>query len=241
MDTPSPETPPPNNSKPEDFVPTPFRMDYTLDRLLKKGFKPKVVLDVGAAKGYWSEIATYFFLDARFYLIDPLPQNEPRLKELCAKIPRVKYHLCAVGDKPGQMQINLTPDLDGSSLLSFGVPPSADAPMVPVVTIDSLLEQGLIEPPQMVKMDIQGYELIALNGGQKLFATAEVFILEVSLREFLPGMPVVHEVVDYMARRGYWIYDVAGYLHRPIDDNLGQLDLAFVKASSQILSSKRWA
>ena len=138
--------------------------------------------------------------------------------------------------------MSIASDLDGSSLFSFNVNGTTDAPerIVQVRTIDSLLATGKIAAPQLVKIDVQGYELKVLNGGTKLFETTEVFILEVSLFEFLPGMPIVHQVVDYMVRRHYVLYDVAGYLRRPYQSDLGQLDLVFVRQDSPLYASKRW-
>jgi len=219
-----------------------FSMEATLRHLVAKEFRPRVILDIGAAKGYWSEFAHYFYPDAAFYLIDPLVESEPRLQHLCATKQNFSYLLCAAGEAEGQLPMSIASDLDGSSLFSFNVNGTTDAPerIVQVRTIDSLLATGKIAAPQLVKIDVQGYELKVLNGGTKLFETTEVFILEVSLFEFLPGMPIVHQVVDYMVRRHYVLYDVAGYLRRPYQSDLGQLDLVFVRQDSPLYASKRW-
>lgn len=227
---------------PGAVTPEAFTMEATLRHLVAKEFRPRVILDVGAAKGYWSEFAHYFYPDAAFYLIDPLVESEPRLQKLCAAKPRFSYVLCAAGEAEGELSMSIAGDLDGSSLFSFNVDGATRTPerMVPVRTIDSLLAEGKIAPPQLVKIDVQGYELKVLNGGAKLFETTEVFILEVSLFEFLPGMPVVHQVVDYMIRRHYVLFDIAGYLRRPYQADLGQLDLVFVRQDSPLCTSKRW-
>jgi len=232
-------TGPPAFQKPLEV--NPFKMESALDHLVKKGFFPQVVLDVGAAKGYWSEVATFFFPKAQFYLLEPLKPNETRLRELCGQHPNLKYLMCAAGEMAGEKVMNVTPDLDGSSLLSFQRERKPQDAVVKIVTIDSLLENGAIQPPQFVKMDVQGYELKVLQGGQKLFDSAEVFIMEVSLYEFMPGCPLLHEVVNYMAERGYVVFDVAGFLKRPYQDDLAQVDLVFVKKNSALVNSKQWA
>ncbi len=222
-------------------VPVPFQMEPLLQHLVDKKFSPQVVLDVGAAKGYWSELASYFFPAARFYLLEPLKPNQVRLKELSEKKPAIKYLHCAAGDKAGEQVINVTTDLDGSSLLSFNRERQPQDEVVKIVTIDSLLAEKKIEPPQLVKMDVQGYELRALEGGKRLFDTAEVFIMEVSLFEFMPGCPLLHEVVDYMARRNFVVFDIAGFLRRPYENDLGQVDLVFVKKTNPMVASNRWS
>jgi hypothetical protein len=42
---------------------------------------------------------------------------------------------------------------------------------------------------------------------QDLFGNVEVFILEVSLFEFIEGQPLFDEVVAFMKDRGYVVYD----------------------------------
>ncbi len=218
-----------------------FTMESTLSHLAKRGINPKVVLDVGAFKGYWSESAQYFFPKADFYMIDPLKVNEARLQELCQKDSSCfHYTLCAVGETEGELLMNVTDDVAGSSLLSFNRDPLPQDEVVKIRTLDNLLAEGIIKSPQLVKMDVQGYELKALDGGQKLFETTDIFILEVSLFEFMPGHPLVHEVIDYMMKKGYYLYDIAGHLRRPFENDLGQLDLVFAKNTCLLRSSNRW-
>jgi FkbM family methyltransferase len=195
---------------------------------------------VGAAKGYWSEFTAYFFPDATFYMIDPLPESQPSLQRLSDLRPAFHPLFCAVGDVAGELPIHVADNLDGSSLLSFGPEHNTPTRLVPVHRIDDLLADGKIAPPQLVKLDVQGYELKVLAGGQRLFDTAEVFILETSLYEFSAGIPLVHEVIDYMQQRQFLLYDIAGHLRRPYQNDLGQMDLVFVRQNVGLRASNQW-
>ena len=57
---------------------------------------------------------------------------------------------------------------------------------------------------------------------------------------FMPGCPRVHEIIQFMADRGYYLFDLAGSLRRPFEDDLGQLDLVMVSARSPLIASSRW-
>jgi FkbM family methyltransferase len=238
----APLSPPQHRTNPVT-PPEPLEVDpmtEALGHLRSKGFEPRVVLDIGAAKGYWSEIAQYrFFPDADYYMIDPLKQSEEHLSELAGRSPRFHYLLMAIGKEPGTLTINVGNDPDASSLLSFGGSPAQQQEVV-VETINRLIEQGKVPPPQMVKIDVQGFEMEVLEGGQKMFDTAEVFIIEVNLFEFMPGMPLVDRIVTYMADKGYRVFDIAGTLRRPYQDDLAQMDLVFVKNDSVLVSSNQW-
>ena len=190
-------------------------------------------------RGYWSVIASQHWPKAQFFMIDPLRQSEPALQKICAD-PRFHYQLVAVGSKPGELAMNVTPDPDGSSLLEFENSDPTGRQMVPVDTLDRLLAAGKIEPPQLVKLDVQGYELQALEGGSKLFESAEVFIIESNLFEFMPGCPRIHQLVQFMADRGFYTFDFAGFLRRPFENDLGQVDIVFVRQNSLMTASNRW-
>lgn len=232
---------PPPELVTQPHPPLGFSMELTLQHLFQKGFQPEIVLDLGAAKGYWSEYAQSFFPKATFYMVDPLQESEAHLKQLCESSDRFHYLLCAVGDRTDKLLMNVTTDLDGSSLLSFNRPPEPQDRVVDICRVDDLLAEGKLKPPQLVKMDLQGYELKALEGGKRLFETAEVFILETSLFEFMPDQPLVHEVVAYMAERNYVVFDIAGHLRRPYENDLGQVDFVFVKRDSPLRASNRWS
>jgi len=213
-------------------------MADALAHLVRKNFRPQVVLDIGAAKGYWTRSASACWNSAEFFMIDPLTESEPSLKRICAD-KRFNYLLTAVGPTPGQRLMNITPDLDGSSLLEF--PNPSLRRLVPVETVDRLLASGQLKPPQLVKIDVQGFELAVLEGGQKLFESAEVFIIEASLFQFMPDCPRVHDVISYMAKNGYQMFDIAGILRRPLDNDLGQIDIVFVKNDSPMIASNLWS
>jgi hypothetical protein len=43
----------------------------------------------------------------------------------------------------------------------------------------------------------------------------------------LSGRPMLHEVVPFMVERGYFVYDVAGFIRRPYDGAVALMDLCF--------------
>lgn len=215
-------------------------MMRALRHLDEKSFQPRVVLDIGAGKGYWSILAGGYFKEAKFYLLEPLTENEPDLRRLSAQDPRQHYILTAVGEEPGDRTIHVASDPDSSTMLLF--PGDDDGRLRPlsVTTVDRLLEEGRIERPDLVKIDVQGMELQVLRGSRKLFDHTEVFIIEVNLFVFMPGCPRVHEIIQFMADRGYYLFDLAGSLRRPFEDDLGQFDLVMVSARSPLIASSRW-
>jgi len=136
--------------------------------------------------------------------------------------------------------MNITKDFDGSSLLPFPAPDPKRQRQIQVQRIDDLLAEGKLKAPDLVKLDVQGFELNVMDGGQRMFETAEVFIIEVSVFRFMENCPRVDEVVRYMADRKFIFFDIAGMLRRPFENDMGQMDIVFVSEKSPLVGSNRW-
>ncbi len=207
-------------------------MQLFLEDLRERGFVPQSILDVGANRGNWSRMVKSVFPAANCFLIEPQVEMKPFLDSFCQDFPGSQWFLAGAGAVPGELTLNVSDNLDGASFL---IPQTDELKhtlkerTVQVVTIDSLIEQKKIPIPQLVKLDIQGFEIEALRGGMKIFDHVELFIVEVSLFEFKDKMPIFHEVISFMEERDYLVYNFAGFLQRPYDGALGQVDVCFAK------------
>jgi hypothetical protein len=95
-------------------------------------------------------------------------------------------------------------------------------------------------PPDLIKIDVQGFELEVLQGCQSCFGFTELFIIEVSFFKTHPERPVFLDVANFMDGKGYVVYDFADLKHRPFDGALGQADVCFVKRDGVFTRHKRW-
>lgn len=221
------------------------RMDTLLEDLKFRGLNCQSVLDVGANNAQWSRMAKEIFPSALFYLIEPQVEMQNYLNVFCEENQGSKYFLSGAGMSKGVLTLTVWDDLAGSSFLPMSEDKLLKAGKqreIEIITIDDLLSNSDITPPDLIKIDVQGFELEVLKGASKTFGNTEVYILEVSLFSFddVPGMPVFSDIVNFMLERNYTIYDFAGFLRRPYDGALGQSDLCFVKKDGFLRKSDSW-
>ena len=218
-----------------------FSIADCLNRLKSRGFYPNSVLDIGAAYGEWSLMCSKIFPNADYLLVEPLEEYKISLQNKIKKIEKSQFVLTAVGSFTGKTKIYVQDDLVGSSILR-----DADLRFpgiertIPLITVDDLINEAGFNIPELVKIDVQNYELEVLKGTSKLLGATEVFIIETSMFRFLEESPLIHEVIEYMTTHAYLIDDIAGYIYRPSDGALGQLDIAFVKSESSLRKSNLW-
>lgn len=220
-------------------------MVTVLEDLRLRGLECKSILDVGANSSSWSRLVKKIFHDAHFYLIEPQIEMEDKLIAFTTEFSNSAYFLNGVGAKNEILTLTIWDDLAGSSVL-----PKEDEKLlkngkqrkIEIVTIDDLIESNKIRIPELIKLDIQGFELEALKGATKTFGYTEVYILEVSLLPFSdgPGMPILSDVINFMLDYDYVVYDFAGFLRRPLDGALGQCDICFVKKDGFLRQSNDW-
>ncbi len=83
--------------------------------------------------------------------------------------------------------------------------------------------------PDFLKLDVQGFELQVLSGATQILKSVEAVMMEVSLIEINKGAPMLAEVVQFMAERGFEVGDILEIHRRPLDQATNQVDL-FCKA-----------
>lgn len=216
-------------------------MKCLLEDMKHRGLQCFSILDVGANQGLWSRMAKEVYPECNFNLIEPQIEHEPKLKQFCEEFKGSQYFITGAGSKNEILTLTIWDDLQGSSviyeekeeLLTIGKQRKID-----VVKIDDLIKQRKIKIPQLMKLDIQGFELEALKGATHTFGITEAYILEIALYSF--GAPVINEVIDFMLQKNYVVYDFPGFIRRPLDGALYQCDICFVKKDSFLRKHRHW-
>jgi FkbM family methyltransferase len=215
-----------------------------LEDIKSRGFEPRGLIDVGANRGDWTRLAWKVFPRIPVLMIEPQDEMDAPLSLLAAKMPSCNYVKAGAGREDGELVQTIAEDLAGSSFL-----PEVDAIQLAtgkqrktkIVALDNLLRASHRDfHPDLVKLDVQGFELEVLQGARSLFGRTEIFILETSLFHFSQKIPTTREIITFMGVRGYELYDITNYLRRPYDGALGQVDLAFAKIHGLLRMKSAW-
>lgn len=175
---------------------------------------PAVVYDIGANVGTWTVLAKSLFPAARIEAFEPLAQHFEQFRQWTAPWPGdVRLHAVALGATESRATMHVMDFSDASSLLAptaatlaeFNLTP-APAETVAVVPLDLWAARENLPPPDLLKLDVQGYELEVLRGGEGCLRQARAVLCEVSFKTCYAGQPLFAEVVAFLNARGLTLH-----------------------------------
>lgn len=213
---------------------------YDISRL---GFDCEYVLDLGAHEGWFTKVAMDIYPNAHYTLFEPLPQMKEKLEKVCQENPKCQYLPLAISNQTGKTYITNYSNLSGASIkrsLDKKLQQEKKQILIDTDTIDNLVLNQKVQVPNLVKMDIEGSELDALQEATSILGKTEVFIIETALYNFGEYRPDFYDIVEFMRSKEYYVYDVVGYHRRPYDGSLGMLDIVFVKDKGTLRSNHKW-
>lgn len=220
------------------------KIELFLEDLAYRNFYPKVIYDLGANNGAWTSDCMRTFPDAKYYLFEPQYEMHKILENVYCGADNVQVLKFGIGRTCEQKVLTIWEDLAGSSFLpdvNSTFLNSGKQRILDIKSLDYLVDSKLVELPNLVKMDIQGFELEALQGSSKLFGYTDIFILETSFYRYnSPSHPIANEIIDFMWKNDYVLYDFAGFSRRPLDGALGQCDMVFVHINSELYKNHSW-
>jgi FkbM family methyltransferase len=220
-------------------------MDETLLLMHQRGYRPKVIVDGGANKGIWTQMVHPLFPTAEIHLIEPQPACAPILEKLVQQVPGLVFHPIAV-TAPGIMQVRMVGGGEqgggtGARVARLGETEHHEI-TCPATTLDALLADRVAPGERLLlKLDMEGHERAALQGGSRLLQMAEVVLTEVGFYDINnTGRPKFSEILNFLSTHSFELYDIACLAPRPRDQRLRLGDVVFVHSKSPLLDDRSW-
>jgi FkbM family methyltransferase len=162
--------------------------------------KGKVVYDIGAFHG----LLTIYFARHADYVVawEPNSRNRQRLKENIKvnAYSNVIVRPYGLASKPSKAQMTFDPLEPGTASLDSGIALGEESEIIELRTLDD--EQGL-KPPDLVKIDVEGFELEVLKGAGRTLAPKPDLFLEMHGSDPKDKARRVSAIVDHLWAIGY--------------------------------------
>lgn len=195
------------------------------------------VVDVGAAKGDFCAEVLRFWPQAEVICLEPIEAQAAILRDRFGP-GKVHVVVAAAGDRDGELPFHEVRNLDSSSILPMGRHrtefPSISAETrtyaVQVRCLDSIVAEAWQERDiDLLKLDVQGYELPVLRGASRILQRSRFVIVEASLRTLYHGQAPFEEVLLRMYEAGFGVIDYVEGARSSVSGELLQMDFLYQK------------
>lgn len=179
---------------------------------------PNVIFDIGANRGDTAIKYSNLFPKATIFAFEPFEETFKKLKDNVKDYPNINIYNFAISDKIGETFFYSNKNEDTNSILpSSKIGLSSDEQVktigqtiINTDTIDAFCVSHKIDKIDILKMDIQGAELMALTGAKKILDAKKIDLIytETYFRRQYNNQPLFHEISKFLADYGYYLQDV---------------------------------
>ncbi len=199
---------------------------FEVQQRLLAGQEVKTILDCGAHHGDMAKNYRRRFPGAKVYCFEPTPATFSALKAATAGDPMIEPVNAAIGEKPGRATLTVYDDETSNSLMGgsavadgFGSPMPAPSSTVDVdvQTIDGFCEQRGIKHVDVVKIDIEGLEVPAFRGAERLLKdqAIDVILSEFRIVSSFEGGTTLFSLGEFLAKYGYLVFGFYTLMYEP--------------------------
>ncbi|GAB1544825.1 hypothetical protein NUACC21_75010 [Scytonema sp. NUACC21] len=214
---------------------------FALERLSDLGFQPQSIFDIGAYRGDFALSCLHIWQNSKIACFEALEHKVTQLLHLASHNSSISVFPTLVGAEACD-RVPLYEAETASSILAEHISQSFPVKFYPMTTVDRVVQEDFYgSSPDLLKLDVQGYELEVLKGAEKSLPQMQVILAEVNFLDIHKGVALVAEVITWLNERDWVAYDICGLTRRPIDKALWQADLLFVPRNSPLRADKRWA
>lgn len=178
-----------------------------------------IVFDVGANIGQTAHGLVRYLPEAQIFCVEPIQSTMQKLKDNYARYSNIEFVQVAFGSEPGTVSMPLHRDSQLNSLV-WQQPRMSDltglCETISVETIDNFCRARSIGYIDLLKVDVQGWELEVLKGAASMIERNGIRFVytEVGFQRTGTDMQYFNDLHDYMIDNRFsfcGIYDVYRY------------------------------
>lgn len=171
------------------------------------------VIDVGANRGQFTLACRLAIPNVPIVAFEPIPDEAQTYRRVHGNNPRVKLIESALGEAKGTAMLHLSISADSSSLLPIGKKQTElfentgeiGTIKVQIQRLDDLSEHWAGRTRQLLKIDVQGYELNVLRGAVETLKSCTYVYVECSEIPLYDGQALRGEVEVFLFEHGFGV------------------------------------
>jgi FkbM family methyltransferase len=209
------------------------------------------IVDGGANRGQTIEEFQSRFQEPKIHAFEPDERAFRKLKKGFSHLSNLNIYQQALGASNEKININMTEDTTKSSILNpidrnkqinENLQKSESANnLQKEISQQTKVEQvrldNKLESVDILKLDLQGYELEALKGSRKILEDCKIVFLEVFFEEIYEGNAMYWEVDKFLRKNGFVIYNYYD-LYTRLNGNISGGDGIYLNRDYYDLTSK---
>jgi FkbM family methyltransferase len=205
------------------------------DRILA-GLDLETIVDIGANRGQFALCVRRLYPEAKIFSFEPLQKPASTYRKTFEGDTRARLFNTAIATESRTADMHVSRWDVSSSLLAFGqaqhdnfvLTEESRRETVSLAPLSACIDRESISGKSLLKLDVQGYELVALEGCADLLDRFQYVYVEASFVELYVGQALASDVIAYLFSKGFHLMCVAnlesGRSQRPI-----QADFLFAR------------
>src|SRR5688500_13720146 len=178
-------------------------ISVSLGRLASLGFRPDLVFDVGAYRGDFARLCLQLWPETRIACFEAQARILPELDSVAAGTRGVTVFRTLLGSAPRD-RVELHEAETASSVLTEKAGPRHPAKAYRMTTVDHVVGESFAgQRPNLLKIDVQGYELEVLKGAAATLPGVDVILAEINLLDIHDQVPLMADVVRWLDDRRF--------------------------------------
>lgn len=193
-----------------------------------------VIVDGGAHVGQTVRQFQSMFDEPTIHAVEANPLLCERIRKQNSKNENVYVHEYALGKENTTVDLNINTDEATSSVLQAtdenksrhgNRVQTQKTVCVEQTRLDSLLPNS----PDILKLDLQGYELPALRGATDYLADIELITTEIQFMRMYEGQSSYYEIMEYLENNGFRIFNTYD-VYSQEDGRITQADVIYLNS-----------
>ncbi|MDZ4757075.1 MAG: FkbM family methyltransferase [Bacteroidota bacterium] len=179
--------------------------------------QPEHIFDCGANVGFVTHVFLKKFPTAKIHSFEPNPLVFEQLKNAHGQNPNVVLHNKGIGRTKGSLTFNINKNSGTSSFLAANAyhtlnyaNKNIQEKVVEVVGIGEYMKENNISCIDLLKLDIEGFELEALKGIDDLENRVKMIYTEVNLIPTYDKQPLINDIINYAQEHKFHLFNIYG-------------------------------